>query len=265
MSFLELVGVVVRELFAGLDVANRLDPDASVVDHRIAVRPARVVDEAGLVAIHGGVDDDVVVNREEVSVMHLAWNVGIACVGLGGCQALPAVFDQARAATDAPRGERAAAMNRRVANLEGKIGVGRGSGHPRKLGAFPRADQCIEPGVDASAGPDLERSSGVISRELRMLLERRTVSRKTPNDGKLEISRAAADAITSVGAGLTAEWSDRTAPAEIVAMRCTCAKGTGQHEHVFLQSHVFRALEAGTDVNVHLEQGPPRVTVTPAG
>ena len=97
-----------------------------------------------------------------------------------------------------------------------------------------------------------------------MLLERRTVSRKTPNDGKLEISRAAADAMSALGPGLTAEWSDRTAPAAIVAMTCTCAKGSGQHEHIFLQSDLFRTLEAGAEVDVHLEHGPPRVAVTPA-
>ena len=97
-----------------------------------------------------------------------------------------------------------------------------------------------------------------------MLLERRTVSRKTPTDGKLEISRAAAEALSSLGEELTAEWSDRTAPAVIVAMTCTCAKGAGQHEHLFLQSALFRTLEAGTEVDVHLEHAPPRVAVTPA-
>ena len=97
-----------------------------------------------------------------------------------------------------------------------------------------------------------------------MLLERRTVSRKTPNDGKLEISPAAADAMSVLGAALIAEWADRRAPAAIVAMSCTCAKGTGQHEHVFLQSDLFRTLQAGAEVDVHLEQGPPRVAVTPA-
>ncbi len=95
-----------------------------------------------------------------------------------------------------------------------------------------------------------------------MLLERRTVSRKTPNDGKLEISSAAAAAMSALGAAITARCGDRTGPAAIVTMKCTCAKGPGQHEHVFLQSDLFRTLDAGAEVEVHLENDPPGVAVT---
>ena len=47
-------------------------------------------------------------------------------------------------------------------------------------------------------------------------------------------------------------------------MACTCAKGDGgQHQHVFLQSDLFRALEAGTDVELRLDEATDRVSVTP--
>jgi len=98
-----------------------------------------------------------------------------------------------------------------------------------------------------------------------MLLERRTVSRKTPNDGKLEISRATADAVSPLGPRLTVEWRGTDAPAAVVTMACTCAKGAGQHQHLFLESDLFRTLEAGSEVDLSLEQGTDRLSVTPAG
>ena len=52
-----------------------------------------------------------------------------------------------------------------------------------------------------------------------MLLERRTVSRKTPGDGKLEISRATADAIASLRKRITTEWQgEDTYHQQILAM-----------------------------------------------
>ena len=98
-----------------------------------------------------------------------------------------------------------------------------------------------------------------------MFLERRTVSRKTPADGKLEISRITADAVTPIGSRLTVEWDGRAAAAALVMMTCTCAKGAGgQHEHVFLQSDLFRTLETGAEVDLTLHQDMHRVAVTPA-
>lgn len=98
-----------------------------------------------------------------------------------------------------------------------------------------------------------------------MLLERRTVSRKTPGDGRLEISRATADVIAPRGERLTTECQGRLAAATLVEMACSCAKGAGgQHQHVFLQSDVFRTLEAGADVELRLDEVTGRVSVTPA-
>src|SRR4051794_40667836 len=49
VPFLENVSVVVRQFLPGSDVANCLDPDATIVDHRIAVGIARMIDESRLV------------------------------------------------------------------------------------------------------------------------------------------------------------------------------------------------------------------------
>ena len=98
----------------------------------------------------------------------------------------------------------------------------------------------------------------------RMLLERRTVSRKTPNDGKLEISRGTAEAVGPFGSRLRVEWSGQEAPASVVMMACTCAKGAGRHEHVFLESELLRSLQAGSEVDLTLDPGGQRLSVTPA-
>ena len=97
-----------------------------------------------------------------------------------------------------------------------------------------------------------------------MLLERRTVSRKTPGDGKLEVSPLTADVVASLGDRLTVELSGTDAPGTIIDMTCTCAKGSGQHHHLFLHSDLLRALQPGTEVDLRLDRAAARVSVTPA-
>ena len=63
MALGEDVGIVVHQLFAHFDVVDRVDPDTAVVDHRIAVRGARVIQKPRLVAVDGGVDHHLVVDR----------------------------------------------------------------------------------------------------------------------------------------------------------------------------------------------------------
>jgi hypothetical protein len=96
-----------------------------------------------------------------------------------------------------------------------------------------------------------------------MLLERRTVSRKTPGDGKLEVTHLTADAVAGHDQQLSVELAGTEAPASVVSMSCTCAKGAGQHDHLFLQSDLLRSLVSGTEVDLHLD-GLSRVRVTPA-
>ena len=81
-------------------------------------------------------------------------------------------------------------------------------------------------------------------------LERRTVSRKTPGDGRLEISRTAADRLREGGAVLEVDYDGRRAAGRIESMECTCQKGTGAHEHHFVASDILKGLRASTEVEI---------------
>ena len=111
MSFLQNVRVVIRELFAPLHVANRFDPDAAVLYHCVAIRIAGVIDESRFVPIDRGIDDDVVVDREQVRVMPLALLIGIASVGLGRSQTLACILDQPRSRGNPLVGKSAQPLN----------------------------------------------------------------------------------------------------------------------------------------------------------
>src|SRR5690606_27044676 len=65
------VRVVVRQLLARLDVADRLDEDAAILLHRLAVRIAGVIDPARVVAVPPAVDHRLVVHGEEEGVVGL--------------------------------------------------------------------------------------------------------------------------------------------------------------------------------------------------
>src|SRR5678815_1169453 len=142
MSLVEDVRVVIRELLARGDVADRLDPDATVVDDRIAVRIARVIDEPRVVAVDGGVDHDVVVDREEKRVVSLINAIGVTGIRGVGCETLAGIFDETRSRWNATRGERAQSLHGRRTNLERRILVR----HDRsaQCGVF-RDSTCVTP------------------------------------------------------------------------------------------------------------------------
>ena len=95
------------------------------------------------------------------------------------------------------------------------------------------------------------------------LLERRTVSRKTPRDGKLEITKRAAGVLLPLGA-LRVTWQGEQAPAAVATMACTCRGSDKPHEHYFVQSELLKALEVGADVDLSLNAGDEMLTLTPA-
>jgi hypothetical protein len=99
-----------------------------------------------------------------------------------------------------------------------------------------------------------------------MFLERRAVSRKTPLDGKLEISAAAAAKIRALGAAFPLRAEGRNASARLVELTCTCSKGgtSGQHLHHFVESDALRSLEPGTEVRVEVDDaGPGSLSIEP--
>src|SRR6185312_6564880 len=110
--------VVVGELLAGLDGADRLDQHLVVariavgafLHHRATVRRAAVVDPARAVAVAVGVDDVVVVEREQEGVAGLA-AVAVHVVGLGVGHQRALVLDDFLALFDRGDGEHAIAVD----------------------------------------------------------------------------------------------------------------------------------------------------------
>ncbi|MFN8667694.1 MAG: hypothetical protein U0164_11000 [Gemmatimonadaceae bacterium] len=91
-----------------------------------------------------------------------------------------------------------------------------------------------------------------------MILEIREVSRKTPRDGRLEISAETARRLSPFGGTITAEVGAMRDTATIEAMPCQCAKGGGEtgHTHHFLKAAPFTTLAAGETVVLELLEGP---------
>jgi hypothetical protein len=84
-----------------------------------------------------------------------------------------------------------------------------------------------------------------------MLLDRRTVSRKTSLDGKLEIAATAAAHLEPFGPDLTIHTGAGDDTARLSSMTCTCAKGGGSgHVHHFLESPILKRLREGEGVVV---------------
>ena len=99
-----------------------------------------------------------------------------------------------------------------------------------------------------------------------MFLEQRTVSRKTPLDGRLEISAAAAERLAALGDEFALASAGRAGRGRLRAMPCTCAKGTsGGHVHHFVESPLLASLTPGAAVRVELDERASAVRIEPAG
>jgi hypothetical protein len=92
-----------------------------------------------------------------------------------------------------------------------------------------------------------------------VLIEHRTVSRKTPRDGRLEISESTAAHLETLGETFQVRTAHGEGAARLHAMTCTCAKSgsAGQHVHHFVESDVLRALEPGELVRIELDVALP--------
>ena len=98
-----------------------------------------------------------------------------------------------------------------------------------------------------------------------MLLERRTVSRKTPRDGRLEISAEAAARLAPLGVEFVLTTGGATGRGRLEAMPCGCAKGAGGgHVHHFVESPLLMALVPESTVLVELDEGSGAIGVEPA-
>ena len=96
-----------------------------------------------------------------------------------------------------------------------------------------------------------------------MLVERRTVSRKTSVDGRLEITRIGAARLGGIGDGFQLAIGDEHAPARLATMECTCRGPERPHVHYFLESPALKQLQAGCEVELDLEATGNVIRVVP--
>jgi len=98
-----------------------------------------------------------------------------------------------------------------------------------------------------------------------VIIEEREVSRKTPHDGKLEISAEAAARLAPLGADFSLVAGGRESRGRVERMACSCAKGAGSgHEHHFVASPALTALAPGSRVRVELDEVERAVRVESA-
>ena len=86
-----------------------------------------------------------------------------------------------------------------------------------------------------------------------MHLERRTVSRKTAKDGRLEITKRAAEKFSALTGSFDVDVSGARSPASLGTMECTCRGADNPHVHYFIQSPALQALAAGDEVDLDLD------------
>ncbi|MGQ0640433.1 MAG: hypothetical protein ACT4P6_06630 [Gemmatimonadaceae bacterium] len=82
--------------------------------------------------------------------------------------------------------------------------------------------------------------------------ERVVVGRKTPGDGKLEVSPGLAMSLGGHGSVLDVRLQGRALSGRVSAMECTCTKASaaGKHEHQFVECDAFRDLAAGAELQL---------------
>jgi len=95
-------------------------------------------------------------------------------------------------------------------------------------------------------------------------VEQRTVSRKTPGDGKLEITKVAAHALESLGATFALQVGEQGGHASLGSMPCTCRGEEKAHVHWFVESALLRALVPGSSVDLVLDEPGKRLLVVPS-
>lgn len=92
-----------------------------------------------------------------------------------------------------------------------------------------------------------------------MFLERRTVSRKTPGDGRLEITKSVAQRLEGLGPTLVIETDGDKVRGAIGTFACTCRGESNPHVHYFLEAERLRQLAPGDQVDLELDEASNRV------
>ncbi len=83
------------------------------------------------------------------------------------------------------------------------------------------------------------------------------VGRKTPRDGKIEVSPELAATLGGDGSTIDVVLHGRDLTGVVTVMECTCtnASASGKHEHHFVQCDAFRALPVGTELSAQAAPG----------
>ena len=95
-------------------------------------------------------------------------------------------------------------------------------------------------------------------------IEHRTVSRKTPDDGKLEITTSAAGRLETLGARFPLLVDGKQGDGSLATMPCTCRGHDRAHVHYFVESELLRSLAAGSEVDLFLDEDARRLLVVTA-
>ena len=96
-------------------------------------------------------------------------------------------------------------------------------------------------------------------------LETRIVSRKTPGDGRLEITKQTAQRIESLSPPFLLELHGAISEVNVGTMACTCRGADNPHVHYFLESEWLKSLKAADEVELLLDADTRTVSVRPAG
>ncbi len=96
-----------------------------------------------------------------------------------------------------------------------------------------------------------------------MLLESHTVSRKTPRDGKLEITKQVASRLEAQESPLSIEVAGRSGPVTLGHFECTCRGPEQRHVHYFLESELLKRLEPNSQIDLELDAERHRLVVRP--
>jgi hypothetical protein len=97
-----------------------------------------------------------------------------------------------------------------------------------------------------------------------VFLERRTVSRKTPGDGRLEITKIVAQRLEHLGPTFIIDAGGDHVRGAIGTFACTCRGESNPHVHYFLESERLKQLSPGSEVDVELDEASNRVILKAA-
>jgi hypothetical protein len=84
------------------------------------------------------------------------------------------------------------------------------------------------------------------------LLERRNVSRKTPGDGMVEITKPVAQRLMKLNREFDLTTPTGHGRVALTSMPCTCRGADNPHEHWFLRSDLFKTLMPGAEIELTL-------------